>query len=54
MCNQQGEKNKKAIVTESDAIKIRALYTQKERKEIFQLFPLYSERTITSIISGQN
>lgn len=55
MCNnQQGEHNKKAIVTELDVIKIRALYTQKERKEIFQLFPLYSERTITSIISGQN
>ena len=54
MYNQNGKDNFASIVSEEDAIQIRALYTTKERKEIFKLFPQYSERTITAIISGQN
>jgi group I intron endonuclease len=52
--NRSGEINPAAIVAEKDAIKMRIAYQTKERKDIFEEFNNYSERTITSIISGQN
>jgi group I intron endonuclease len=52
--NKKGEENPAAIVAEKDAIQMRIIYQNKERKEVFNEFKNYSERTITSIISGQN
>lgn len=54
MENQNGEKNLNSVCLEEDVIKIRKMYVKKERKEIFKIFPQYSQRLITSIISGQN
>lgn len=54
MNNQNGINNYNATTQEDDVISIRALYTIKDRKTIFQLFPQYSSRNITAIISGQN
>lgn len=51
---QLGEKNPSSVITEQDAIELRVLYTKLERKEIIPLFSQYNERTIVSIISGQN
>lgn len=51
---QLGELNPQSIITLEDALKIRILYSQYERKQIIQWFPQYKERTIVSIISGQN
>ena len=51
---QDGEKNASATLTDYEAMVIRVLYTCKQRKEIFELFPEKNPRTITSIISGQN
>lgn len=39
---------------EKEVIEMRILYQNLNRKEIFKAFPNYSERVITSIISGQN
>lgn len=52
--NQYGEDNCMATLTEKDVIKIRVLYTVWERKRIFNEFNNFSQRLITSIISGQN
>ena len=52
--NQNGENNASAILTERDVLNIRLMYTTKERKDIFKEYPQYTERTITSVISGQN
>lgn len=52
--NQNGSDNASAILNEEDVMCIRKMYVYHERKEIFKAFPQYSERAITSIISGQN
>ena len=49
-----GEYNPASILKEEDVIKMRALYTVKKRNEIFPLFPNYQNRTIISILTGQN
>lgn len=49
-----GEDNPASILKEKDVIKMRALYTIKKRSDIFPYFPEYKERTIISILSGQN
>lgn len=49
-----GEDNPAALLNEKEVIEMRRLYQTKERKEIFDLFSHYSQRVITSIISGQN
>lgn len=54
MCNQNGEKNKMSILTEEEVLDMRSMYVTCTRKEIFEKYPQYSERTITAIISGQN
>ena len=54
MHKQNGENNCRAILKEEDVIRIRALYVTKERKDLFKIFPEFTERTIVSVISGQN
>lgn len=49
-----GELNPASILKEQDVIKMRALYTIKKRNEIIALFPEYKERTVISILTGQN
>lgn len=49
-----GEENPASILKEKEVIEMRRLYQNLDRKEIFKAFPNYSERVITSIISGQN
>lgn len=51
---QPGEENPQAILTEEDVINIRVLYSKFERNIIFMIFSNFTERTITSVISGQN
>lgn len=51
---QLGEKNPQNIINEQDVIEIRILYTIWPRKKIIEHFSAYKERTIISIISGQN
>lgn len=52
--NKKGEENPNSIISEKDVVDMRALYQKKSRQEIFKYFTNYSERTIVSIISGQN
>lgn len=52
--NQNGENNTAALLTNKEVLDIRLMYVDHERKEIFQKYPQYSERLLTSIISGQN
>ena len=54
MCDQQGEKNKMSILMEDEVLDMRSMYVYCQRKEIFEKYPHYSERTITAILSGQN
>lgn len=49
-----GEENPQSIFTEKQVLDIRILYTFLERQMIFLIFDNYSERTVTSILSGQN
>lgn len=49
-----GELNPAAIVSDEDALKIRIAYINHQKQEIFQMFPQYKERTIVSILMGQN
>lgn len=51
---QPGEENPAAVLNEQDVLNMRILYTKYERNIIFMLYPMYTERTITSILSGQN
>lgn len=52
--NQDGINNPANLVKFDDVIRMRVLYEHYNRNFIFSIFPQYSERTITSIISGQN
>lgn len=52
--NQNGLNNCMAILNEQTVMLIRKYYMTLERAEIFKLFPQYSKRVITSVISGQN
>lgn len=52
--NQNGENNASAILTEEEVLNIRLMYVTEDRKTIFQKYPQYNERLLTSIISGQN
>ena len=49
-----GELNPAAIVSDADALKMRILYQIKDKYQIFSLFPQYNQRTIVSILMGQN
>lgn len=49
-----GELNPAAILSEEDVICMRAIYTSKQRSYVFEVFPEYKERTIISILMGQN
>lgn len=51
---KSGELNPAAIVSDEDALKIRIAYINHQKQEIFQMFPQYKERTIVSILMGQN
>lgn len=51
---QLGEKNPASVATENDVILIRVLYTIKTRDELYAYVPHLKERTIVSILSGQN
>lgn len=52
---QSGERNKMAVSNDLDVLKMRIMYSIFKRQVIFDYFKdKYSERTITSIISGQN
>lgn len=51
---QCGENNVAALLTEKDVMVMRKMYVTNERKAIFEAFPQYTERTIVSILSGQN
>ena len=52
--NQYGENNASAILTEQEVLNIRLMYVTEDRNTIFQEYPQYSERLLTSVISGQN
>lgn len=49
-----GENNPAAIVKEKDVIMMRQMYVEHDRNYIFKQFPSYSQRTIVSILTGQN
>ena len=49
-----GDKNPKAILNTEDVKRIRILYMDNTRQRIFSMFPQYTERVITSVLSGQN
>lgn len=49
-----GEGNPAALLNEKDVIRMRVFYQTKSRDKIFLLFPQYKERTIKSILTGQN
>ena len=51
---RKGEDNPMALLAEKEVIEMRIMYQENERKAIFEKFPKYSERVITSIISNQN
>ena len=53
-CRKPGELNPAAIVSDKDALQIRIAYINHQKKEIFDMFPQYKERTIVSILMGQN
>ena len=52
--NQFGDNNPSSKICSKDVIKIRILYIDNIREKIFNFFPQYNKRLITSIISGQN
>lgn len=49
-----GEDNPAAILTEKDVIAMRQMYVDHDRNYIFKQFPQYAQRTIVSILMGQN
>lgn len=49
-----GELNPAAIVSDKDALRMRILYRALDKYQIFNLFPQYTQRTIVSILMGQN
>lgn len=51
---QLGEKNPASIATENDVVLLRSLYVIKTREELYEFAPHLKERTIVSILSGQN
>lgn len=54
MYNQQGENNKMSVLTDDIVMQMRQMYVEHDRKYIFSQFPMFTERVITSVISGQN
>lgn len=49
-----GELNPASVVSNKDALQMRILYQTKDKYAIIRMFPQYSERTIVSILMGQN
>lgn len=54
MFHQNGEDNHAAVLTTETVMDIRQMYVNHNRQEIFNKYPNINQRTITSIISGQN
>lgn len=52
--HQEGSNNRMAQLTEDIVMNMRQLYVNHDRNYIFQQYPMFSERLITSVISGQN